>query len=854
VALAPRDLARSLRGHHLDPRARSSSIHSWVSMTDRRRGPRSWAAGASLSLLGSFAWSGCSTPAPPADADVLADARDGGADPDAADGADGGANFVRPPRDERGYGPVAPALDPEPLIVSQWMFAAPDPNAPDPVLAAIERGEFMVPTESGERFGLPWDPIEVGPDGVIPDAPRTVSYVAANVRVPAGRRVFARGDGALALWSDGAQQPGDVYGSGRMRVPMVTRAGADNPMIARVFGARGAPRVQLFQTSDELVINTEDATAPDLVVGDAAEQWFGVAVLNLREDAVSDVTARVEESADFAPTAVEYPSLSGGAVTQIAFRLQPKRTWSEPGRRVTVALRIESRALDWTYRREVTLGTVGSDTTWRRTFRSEVDGSAQYYGVVPPSRFDPTRAYGLVLALHGASVEGIGHARAYSRREWTYVIAPTNRRPYGFDWELWGRLDALEVLEHATRSFRIDPTRVHLTGHSMGGHGTWNIGVHFPGRFATINPSAGWSSFYTYTGARRPTGAFARAAAASDTNVYLPNLARRGAYVLHGTADDNVPIREPRALVPALRMHTMDVQFHEQPGAGHWWDGMDAPGADCVDWTALFTFMENRRLDPTELEFSFTTPSPWVNPRHSFVTISSALDAGADVSVRSTRDGESVTLETANVRALTLDGRALRARGVLRASVDGRMMEVPDGPLAIGPATGKRPGLHGPLDEVFYRPFCLVYPDDGPAAYRRYAAYLLSSWSLLGNGHGCALPASRLTPTLRGAYNLVHLGAPAAQVEAAGGALPLAWDRAAVTVGSNRFDASALAFVHPAASGRLSAVITATAGSEGLLFRLMPFTSSFVAPDYLVFGAMGARTAGFFTPEWTYRP
>ena len=44
-----------------------------------------------------------------------------------------------------------------------------------------------------------------------------------------------------------------------------------------------------------------------------------------------------------------------------------------------------------------------------------------------------------------------------------------------------------------------------------------------------------------------------------DTNVYLSKLARRSAQVIHGTADDNGPIREPRALVPALRMFTPDV-------------------------------------------------------------------------------------------------------------------------------------------------------------------------------------------------------------------------------------------------------------------------------------------------------
>ena len=36
-----------------------------------------------------------------------------------------------------------------------------------------------------------------------------------------------------------------------------------------------------------------------------------------------------------------------------------------------------------------------------------------------------------------------------------------------------------------------------ISGHSMGGHGTWNIGVQFPGTFAALGPSAGWISFWS---------------------------------------------------------------------------------------------------------------------------------------------------------------------------------------------------------------------------------------------------------------------------------------------------------------------------------------------------------------------
>ena len=78
------------------------------------------------------------------------------------------------------------------------------------------------------------------------------------------------------------------------------------------------------------------------------------------------------------------------------------------------------------------------------------------------------------------AVEAIGQAEAYAPKPGLHIVAPTNRRPYGFDWEDWGRLDAIEVLDLAQRDFGTDPRRTYLTGHSMGGHGTWHLGVTFP--------------------------------------------------------------------------------------------------------------------------------------------------------------------------------------------------------------------------------------------------------------------------------------------------------------------------------------------------------------------------------------
>jgi hypothetical protein len=54
----------------------------------------------------------------------------------------------------------------------------------------------------------------------------------------------------------------------------------------------------------------------------------------------------------------------------------------------------------------------------------------------------------MVFSLHGASVEATSQADAYGPHDWASIVCPTNRRPYGFDWEDTGRLDATEKVRH----------------------------------------------------------------------------------------------------------------------------------------------------------------------------------------------------------------------------------------------------------------------------------------------------------------------------------------------------------------------------------------------------------------------
>ena len=49
----------------------------------------------------------------------------------------------------------------------------------------------------------------------------------------------------------------------------------------------------------------------------------------------------------------------------------------------------------------------------------------------------------------------------------------------------------LALLDDVEAKYKVDKSRVYLTGLSMGGYGSWSLGLAHPGRFATIAPICG---------------------------------------------------------------------------------------------------------------------------------------------------------------------------------------------------------------------------------------------------------------------------------------------------------------------------------------------------------------------------
>lgn len=127
------------------------------------------------------------------------------------------------------------------------------------------------------------------------------------------------------------------------------------------------------------------------------------------------------------------------------------------------------------------------------------DGSYPYLIFVPKGySADTTQKWPLVIFLHGSGERGTdlelvkknGPPKIIAQHSGSPFILVSPQLEVGDDGSRWdtARLDAL--LKSLRRQFRVDPSRIYLTGLSLGGYGTWDWALKRPDLFAAIVPVA----------------------------------------------------------------------------------------------------------------------------------------------------------------------------------------------------------------------------------------------------------------------------------------------------------------------------------------------------------------------------
>jgi predicted peptidase len=195
---------------------------------------------------------------------------------------------------------------------------------------------------------------------------------------------------------------------------------------------------------------------------------------------------------------------------------------------------------------------------------------------VPAGYEAEDKKWPLMLFLHGlgecstddlSRVKTHGPAKIVDRRpDFPFVlVTPQCEPPQGGKDDVpkaWQPEPLIKLVDHVMANLRIDPTRVYVTGLSMGGYGTWRLVAAHPERFAAGVPICGG-------------GEPARMARA---------LSRVPIWAFHGALDEVVPLDRSQEMVDAVRCAGGDVRLTVYPDVEHnsWAATYDNP--EVYDW------------------------------------------------------------------------------------------------------------------------------------------------------------------------------------------------------------------------------------------------------------------------------
>ncbi|MFC5411691.1 prolyl oligopeptidase family serine peptidase [Larkinella bovis] len=689
------------------------------------------------------------------------------------------------------------------------------------------------------------------------------------------------------VYVNGAPHAGDPYALGWLYVPVALKKGL-NELYVRTsqFSRFQGLTARLIFPEKPVALNTEDPTLPSVVPGNQTEPlWGAVVLINTTRKPLTGLQLKSRLAGKELIT--ELPTVPALTTRKVGFRMDASAVSKKEDGKVALSLLQAGKPVD---EKELSLSVAGPGEHYSQTFISEIDGSVQYFGVAPQSKPDG-KAPALFLSVHGAGVEAIGQARAYQPKDWGVLVAPTNRRPRGFNWEDWGRLDALEVFNRAKKQFRPDPQRIYLTGHSMGGHGTWYLGATFPGNWAAIAPCAGYPTLAGYgshdgkipeEGGNAMEKMLLRSSNPSNVLRLASNYKPLGVYILHGDADRTVSVEYARQMRQLLGTFHPDFTHYEYPGGSHWY------GNESVDWKPLFDYFSWHRIkaDSAVNTIDFTTANPAISSTLRWASVEQQHHPlqYSRIELKRDKKARTITGKTDNVQRLslsladfapgetvsiTLDSLKTVSYSVRNA--DDRLYLIKNEQWKIGakPAVHQKgPHRNGTFKEPFNHRMVFVYGTAGTAAENEWAynkaRYDAETWYYRGNGAVDMVSDKEFTPARYADRGVVLFGN--ATTNRAWSSLlatcPIQVSRGQLTIGTERYageDISAyFAWPRPDSPVASVAAVTGT-GLAGL--KAADANQYFAAgsgfPDFMIFGlnmtkdgVKGVWKAGFFDNNW----
>jgi len=468
------------------------------------------------------------------------------------------------------------------------------------------------------------------------------------------------------------------------------------------------------------------------------------------------------------------------------------------------------------------------------------------------------------------------------------VLRPTGRGP-GTLYMNYGEVDLFEAMEDVMRKHAIDPDRISIYGHSMGGAATWYLSSHYPDVFAAAAPMSGYCDYRLW---RKPGGyTFAMqdwdepSWIARSAVFLIENLASTPVWILHGEWDrgtgSGVSVEHARQMRQLMTAHGFPPRYLEVPARGHHFvRETDALFKEMIHWLIAQRKVRNPR------SVAFATYDLRHN-RSYWVTIDQLQTYGGPRALVDARLlGNQLQVATANVRTLSLgpvadfgrpelalDGQRLGPVD-LQAKVRFRRDDAGQWQAGAFDLHGeKRPGVAGGLGDLFFESVILVQGTQGTPEETHFSSTAVNDvWSNYRKRNGgvhrggimgensvefTRVPDHALTEQQLKDNNLVLFGTDRTNAVLARliDRLPLAFEADGIRVYDRRFEGPRAAvfavFPHPLNPDRYIAVHggiapDATCWGSHLDVGLMP--------DFLAYSGHEVLGWGFQDNHWRTQP
>ena len=472
-----------------------------------------------------------------------------------------------------------------------------------------------------------------------------------------------------------------------------------------------------------------------------------------------------------------------------------------------------------------------------RGYVSRVDGSVQPYALSLPAGFKDAKSgyrWPLHVKLHG---------RGGTRNEVRFFAEHSGKKPQdGRNWiqlDVFGRTDnayrwsgetdVFEALKDVQRRYRIDDRRITLWGFSMGGAGAWHLGLHYPSKWSSVGPGAGFVDFYKYQKQteQRPPHQH-RGLHIYDAVDYTLNLANVPFCTYGGELD--AQLVASTTMVDLAKDLDVPVKLLVGPGMGHKFhpDSFKEfmafhaehsekgrrryPGNRSirfVTWTLKYNRCEWLRIDELEKQYERTTVEGGIGQgglgQSGVLSLKTknvaVLRIARDVADRVSLDGTRLPLRSA--------ADDLLPDVLYEKTADGWQVVSYLDSLAFekNPELNKRHNLQGPIDDAFMESFVCVRGTGQPWSKNQQA---WADWTLSRferefdkwlRGQVPVIDDSTLTDEQTADENLILFGDPGSNAVLARvlDKLPIKWTKAGIEVNGQTYDADShgVALIYP---------------------------------------------------------